>query len=61
MNETIQSLIDLTVISDQFIFVLKNSAFQRNSVHRVVKMFYDILFYYSLINALFKEGERSFC
>jgi hypothetical protein len=59
MNETIQSLIDLTGISDQDCVILKNSADQTQEwADEFVKMFYDILFDYTPTKALFKEGER---
>jgi hypothetical protein len=60
MNETIQSLIDLTGISDQDCVILKNSADQTQEwADEFVKMFYDTLFDYPRTRALFKEGERS--
>jgi len=59
MNDTIQSLIDLTEISDQDRLVLRNSADQTQQwADEYVKMFYDTLFDYGPTRALFKEGER---
>jgi len=59
MNETIQSLIDLTGVSDRDCVILKNSANQTQEwADEFVKMFYDTLFDYPPTKALFKEGER---
>ncbi len=59
MSETIQSLIDLTEISDEDRLILKNSADQTQQwADDFVKMFYDTLFAYPPTKALFKEGER---
>ena len=59
MRQSIQSLIDLTEISDRDRLILKDAADQTQQwADEFVKMFYDALFDYPPTRVLFKDGER---